>query len=471
MARKKKPQITIENLHIDDFASEGKCVTRHDDKVIFVQNAAPGDIVDVLITRDKKSYAEGRAVKFHELSDKRVDPFCEHYGVCGGCKWQHINYEEQLFYKQKQVKDQLERIGGLEFPEIRPIVRSEKTKYYRNKLEYTFTNWRWFTDEQIAKNEGNEFLDRNGVGFHMAGRYDKVLDIDTCHLQEDFSNQMRKGIRDLALANKITFFDIRRQFGFLRNLIVRTSNTGDVMVILQVYEDQPEWLNQILEYLKTNFPQITSLQYVLNSKGNETFHDLNVVCYHGEPFITEKMENLQFRVGPKSFFQTNSEQAYILYKLTREFAQLTGNEIVYDLYTGTGTIANFVAHQAKKVIGVEYVEQAIDDANVNSTLNKLDNTVFYAGDMKKVLTADFIAQNGVPDTLIVDPPRAGMDESVVQTILNTNAKRIVYVSCNPATQARDLKLMDEKYKIKIVQPVDMFPHTHHVENVVMLELR
>lgn len=469
MARRKK-NFTIENVHIEDFAAEGKCVARHNEKVVFVQNAAPGDVVDILVTRDKKSYSEGRATKFHELSDKRAEPFCSHYGVCGGCKWQHIEYDHQLFYKEKQVKEQLTRIGDLQFPEVKPIVGSEETKYYRNKLEYTFTNWRWFTDEELKEQEGQE-LNRNGVGFHIPGRFDKVLDVDVCHLQGDISNQIRKEVRDLAFEHDMTFFDIRRQFGFLRNLIIRTANTGDLMVILQVFEDKPEWIKMILEYLKETFPQITSLQYIINPKGNETFHDLDVICYHGEPYITETMEDLQYRVGPKSFFQTNSAQAYTLYKLTRELAQLTGNEVVYDLYTGTGTIANFVAHQAKKVIGVEYVEQAIEDAKINSQINNIDNTVFYAGDMKDVLTPQFVKENGVPDTLIVDPPRAGMHESVIQTILGTNAKRIVYVSCNPATQARDLKLMDEKYEIKVVQPVDMFPHTHHVENIVLLELR
>ncbi len=469
MGRRKK-NFTIENIHIEDFAAEGKCVARHNEKVVFVQNAAPGDVVDVFVTRDKKSYSEGRATKFHELSDKRSEPFCSHYGVCGGCKWQHIGYDHQLFYKEKQVKEQLTRIGDLKFPEVKPIVGSEKTKYYRNKLEYTFTNWRWFTDQELKEKEGEE-LNRNGVGFHVPGRFDKVLDVDICHLQEDISNQIRKGVRDLAFEKEMTFFDIKRQYGFLRNLIIRTANTGDLMVILQVFEDKPEWIKTVLEYLKEQFPQITSLQYIINSKGNETFHDLDVICYHGKPYITETMEDLQYRVGPKSFFQTNSSQAYVLYKLTRELAQLTGNEIVYDLYTGTGTIANFVAHQAKKVIGVEYVEQAIEDAKINSQINNIDNTVFYAGDMKDVLTPQFIKENGTPDTLIVDPPRAGMHESVIQTILGTNAKRIVYVSCNPATQARDLKLMDEKYEIKLVQPVDMFPHTHHVENIVLLELR
>ncbi len=469
MGRRKK-NFTIENIHIEDFAAEGKCVARHNEKVVFVQNAAPGDVVDVFVTRDKKSYSEGRATKFHELSDKRSEPFCSHYGVCGGCKWQHIGYDHQLFYKEKQIKEQLTRIGDLQFPEIKPIVGSEETKYYRNKLEYTFTNWRWFTDEELKEQEGQE-LNRNGVGFHIPGRFDKVLDVDVCHLQGDISNQIRKGVRDLAFEHEMTFFDIRRQFGFLRNLIIRTANIGDLMVILQVFEDKPEWIKIVLEYLKENFPQITSLQYIINPKGNETFHDLDVICYHGKPYITETMEDLQYRVGPKSFFQTNSAQAYVLYKLTRDLAQLTGNEIVYDLYTGTGTIANFVAHQAKKVIGVEYVEQAIEDAKINSQINNIENTVFYAGDMKDVLTPQFIEENGVPDTLIVDPPRAGMHESVIQTILGTNAKRIVYVSCNPATQARDLKLMDEKYKITEIQPVDMFPHTHHVENIVLLELR
>ncbi len=466
MGRRKKNPF-VEQLTIDDFASEGKCIGRKDDKAIFVPFTAPGDVVDIRLRKNRKKYAEGVVTKFHKKSDQHIEPFCEHYGVCGGCKWQHVSYETQAEFKQKQVADAFRHLGGFDFPELSPIVPSPKTTQYRNKLEFTFTDSRWLTENEIE--EADE-LERRACGFHVPGFFDKIVDINTCHLMDDVANQIRNKVRDYAIQEAIPFFNIKEKEGFLRNLIVRTANSGDLMVILQVFEDKQEWIKAILELLKKDFPQISSLNYVVNSKGNETFHDLEVICYHGEPFITEKMEELSFRIGPKSFFQPNSEQAYKLYSLTRDFAQLTGEEVVYDLYTGTGTIANFVAKQAKKVVGVEYVEMAIEDAKKNAEFNGIENTSFYAGDMKDVLTADFIEANGKPDVLIIDPPRAGMHPDVVKTVLNTGAKRIVYVSCNPSTQARDIKELVEKYEVKAIQPVDQFPQTPHIENITLLQL-
>lgn len=465
MSRKNQ---TIEQLLITDIATEGKSVARYQEKVIFVDSVVPGDIVDVRITKSKKNFAEATPVFFHQLSDKRTDPFCEHFGTCGGCKWQHLTYSDQLFYKQKQVRDNLERIGKLELPDITPILPSAETQYYRNKLEFTFSNKRWLTPEEI---KASDIIDRRALGFHIPGRFDKIIDIEHCFLQNELSNEIRLAIRNFAKEAEITFFDLVEQTGFLRNLIVRTTSTGETMVIVQVFENQPEWLDQILSFTDSRFPQITSLQYVYNPKRNETFHDLEVITYKGKPYIEEEMEGLRFRIGPKSFYQTNSKQAYELYKITRNFAGLSGNEVVYDLYTGTGTIANFVASGAQKVVGIEYVEMAVEDARINSAINGIDNTVFYAGDMKDVLTDEFADKHGHPDVIITDPPRAGMHEDVVHTILRLAPWRIVYVSCNPATQARDLALMNEAYKVVAVQPVDMFPHTHHVENVVRLEKR
>lgn len=445
--------------------AEGKCLARHENMVIFVSGVAPGDVVDLRITRKKKSFMEAEPVAFRQYSELRVQPFCEHFGVCGGCKWQHIGYDTQLHYKQKQVKDNLERIGKVPLPEFDPILGSAKTRYYRNKLEFTFSNNSWLTKEQIQS--GEEF-DRNALGFHIPGRFDKILDIQHCYLQPDPSNAIRLAVRSYAKAHQLPFYDVVKQEGYLRNLIIRTANTGELMVIVQVkYEDQ-EAMTGLLEYLLATFPEITSLQYVVNPKGNETFHDLEVVCYKGLPYIHEEMEGIRFRVGPKSFYQTNADQAYELYKKTRELAGLTGQELVYDLYTGAGTIANFVARQSRQVIGIEYVPSAIEDAKINSQINNITNTTFYAGDMKDILSDELIARHGRPDVVITDPPRAGMHQDVVEKLLQVHPERIVYVSCNPATQARDVELLSEKYDVTRVQPVDMFPQTHHVENIVLL---
>lgn len=440
--------------------------------VIFVPYVVPGDVVDLQVKRKKNHYAEAVAVKFHEKSPLRTEPFCSHFGVCGGCKWQCLSYEEQLKYKQKQVFDNLTRIGKVELPEFRPILGSEKTRFYRNKLEFTFSNKRWLTEEEVKQDV--KYDQMNAVGFHIPGAFDKVLAIDKCWLQDDISNQIHNAVRDYAYAHDFPFFDLRTQEGLLRNIMVRTSSTGELMVVLQckVTDDEGRRkMEEILQFMADSFPQITSLMYVINNKCNDTIGDLDVEVFKGNDHIFEEMEGLRFKVGPKSFYQTNSEQAYNLYKVAREFAGLTGNELVYDLYTGTGTIANFVARQARKVVGIEYVPEAIEDAKVNSALNGIDNTLFYAGDMKDILTNDFIAEHGRPDVIITDPPRAGMHNDVIDVILAAEPKRIVYVSCNPATQARDLQLLDGKYKVTAVQPVDMFPHTHHVENVVQLERR
>ena len=440
--------------------------------VIFVPYVVPGDVVDLQVKRKKNHYAEAVAVKFHEKSPLRTEPFCSHFGVCGGCKWQCLSYEEQLKYKQKQVFDNLTRIGKVELPEFRPILGSEKTRFYRNKLEFTFSNKRWLTEEEVKQDV--KYDQMNAVGFHIPGAFDKVLAIDKCWLQDDISNQIRNAVRDYAYAHNFPFFDLRTQEGLLRNIMIRTSSTGELMVVLQckVTDDEGRRkMEEILQFMADSFPQITSLMYVINNKCNDTIGDLDVEVFKGNDHIFEEMEGLRFKVGPKSFYQTNSEQAYNLYKVAREFAGLTGNELVYDLYTGTGTIANFVARQARKVVGIEYVPEAIEDAKVNSALNGIDNTLFYAGDMKDILTNDFISEHGRPDVIITDPPRAGMHNDVIDVILAAEPKRIVYVSCNPATQARDLQLLDGKYKVTAVQPVDMFPHTHHVENVVQLERR
>lgn len=472
MARKKKELPLLEKVTITDVAAEGKAVAKVNELVIFVPYVVPGDVVDLQVKRKKNHYAEAVAVKFHEKSPLRTEPFCSHFGVCGGCKWQCLSYEEQLKYKQKQVFDNLTRIGKVELPEFRPILGSEKTRFYRNKLEFTFSNKRWLTEEEVKQDV--KYDQMNAVGFHIPGAFDKVLAIDKCWLQDDISNQIRNAVRDYAYAHNFPFFDLRTQEGLLRNIMIRTSSTGELMVVLQckVTDDEGRRkMEEILQFMADSFPQITSLMYVINNKCNDTIGDLDVEVFKGNDHIFEEMEGLRFKVGPKSFYQTNSEQAYNLYKVAREFAELTGNELVYDLYTGTGTIANFVARQARKVVGIEYVPEAIEDAKVNSDLNAIDNTLFYAGDMKDILTNDFIAEHGRPDVIITDPPRAGMHNDVIDVILAAEPKRIVYVSCNPATQARDLQLLDGKYKVTAVQPVDMFPHTHHVENVVQLERR
>ena len=469
MSRKKKELPVIESLEILSVGAEGKAVARHDDLVVFVPYAAPGDVADVKIDRKKHSYAEGHIERLVKPSPLRVEPFCEHFGVCGGCRWQHLPYKEQLKAKQQQVEDALHRIAKVEMPEITPILGSEQTVAYRNKMEYTFSNKKWLTWEQMRS--GEEFADRDAAGFHIPGAFDKVLDINRCHLQDDLGNRLRLHVKQYAREHGLSFFDLRAQTGLLRTMMIRIVSTGEVMVVLSFGEDNPGQIKGVLDDLRTSFPEITSLMYVVNTKANDTIADLDIQLHSGRAYIEEEMEGLRFRIGPKSFYQTNSHQAYNLYKVAREYAGLTGEELVYDLYTGTGTIANFVAPQARKVIGIEYVEDAIRDAKLNAEVNRLANTDFYAGDMKDVLTDEFVAAHGHPDVMIVDPPRAGMHADVVNVILNAKPSRIVYVSCNPATQARDIALLDAKYRVTAIRPVDMFPHTHHVENVVRLDLR
>ena len=472
VSRKKKALPLLEKITITDVAAEGKALAKVNDLVVFVPYVVPGDVVDLQVKRKKNKYAEAVAVNFHEYSSKRAVPFCQHYGVCGGCKWQCLSYEDQIKYKQKQVTDNLTRIGKVELPEISPILGSEKTEFYRNKLEFTFSDKRWLTEKEVKAEV--KYDQMNAVGFHIPGAFDKVLAIEKCWLQDDISNQIRNTIRDYAYEHGLAFYNIRNHEGLLRNLMIRTSSTGELMVLLQVRvstDKDLENTKSLLAHVAEKFPQITSLLYVVNNKCNDTINDLDVEVFKGNDHIFEEMEGLRFKVGPKSFYQTNSEQAYNLYKVTRDFAGLTGDELVYDLYTGTGTIANFVSRKAKKVVGIEYVPEAIEDAKVNSAINGIENTLFYAGDMKDILTLDFINEHGRPDVIITDPPRAGMHNDVIDVILFAEPKRIVYVSCNPATQARDLQLLDVKYKVVAVQPVDMFPHTHHVENVVLLEKR
>jgi len=467
MAKTKKPLPILEKITITDIAAEGNAIAKVNEIVVFVPFVVPGDVVDLQVTRKKSNFMEARPIHFHSYSENRIKAVCKHFGICGGCKWQILPYSEQIRYKQKQVVDNLTRIGKIEIPEILPIIGSNKTEFYRNKLEFTFSNKRWRTYEEIA--EGKEFDTMNAVGFHIPGQFDKVLDIDKCWLQDDISNRIRNEVREYALEHELTFFNLRSQEGFLRTMIVRTSSTGELMIIMVFFHEDTEVQNALLQHIATKFPEITSLLYIINSKANDTITDQQVMVFKGNECIFEEMEGLKFKIGPKSFYQTNSEQAYELYKITRNFAQLTGNELVYDLYTGTGTIANFIAHQARQVIGIEYVPEAIEDALINSKLNNIDNTLFFSGDMKNILNTSFIEEHGNPDVIITDPPRAGMHEDVIKAILFANPKRIVYVSCNPATQARDLNLLDSNYKVTTVQPVDMFPHTHHVENVVLLE--
>ncbi|HET8838295.1 MAG TPA: 23S rRNA (uracil(1939)-C(5))-methyltransferase RlmD [Flavobacteriaceae bacterium] len=467
MARKNKRSI-FESVEVTDAGAKGKAVGKAPDgKIIFIDNAVPGDVVRVQTTQKRKAFYKGTAISFEKLSEKRTEPVCQHFGTCGGCKWQNMNYEHQLFYKQKEVENNLKRIGKIELPEISPILGSEKTYFYRNKMEFSFSDSRWLTAEEI--NSGKEFDNKNALGFHIPGMWDKILDIEKCWLQEDPSNQIRNKIKKFATKNGLSFFNPRKQEGFLRTLMIRTSSTGEVMVLIQFFKEDESKRNLLLDYIKEEFPQITSLLYVINPKGNDTIYDQEVICYAGRDHIFEEMEGLKFKINAKSFYQTNSEQAYELYKITRDFAQLGPEDLVYDLYTGTGTIAQFVAKNAKKVIGVEAVPEAIEDAKSNAALNKIDNVEFYAGDMKKVFNEEFIAAHGRPDVIITDPPRDGMHKDVIAQIIEILPKRIVYVSCNSATQARDLALLDEYYKVTKVQPVDMFPQTHHVENVVCLE--
>lgn len=459
----------LEGVTICDVGAEGNAIAKVDGMVLFVPFAAPGDVVDVRLRKKKKSYAEGTVQRLIEAGPIRIAPICEHFTICGGCRWQHLPYDFQLKCKQQQVVDALTRIAKVELPEISPILGSKHTECYRNKMEYTFSNRCWLTDEQLAS--GEEFPDRDAAGFHIPGAFDKVLDINKCMLQDDFSNRLRLFIKQYGKSHNLLFYDLRAQQGLLRTLMVRMASTGQIMAVMVFGADEPEAIKGLLDAVCAEFPQITSMLYVINTKVNDTIGDQEVLLHSGSEFIEEEMEGLRFRVGPKSFYQTNSLQAYELYKVTRDFAGLSGDELVYDLYTGTGTIANFVSRRARKVVGIEYVPEAIEDAKINSQINGIDNTLFYAGDMKDVLTDEFVASHGKPDVMIVDPPRAGMHGDVVDVILRAEPRRIVYVSCNPATQARDLALLDSKYKVTAVQPVDMFPHTQHVENVVRLDLR
>ncbi len=464
----------IENIRVDTMAAEGKCVGRVDGRVIFLQGGAPGDVVDAQLTKIKAAFLEGKVTQVRSLSPSRTSPFCIHFGLCGGCSWQHIEYPTQLKYKQQQVVDHLERLGGLKLPAVNAIVPSAKTRFYRNKLDYTFSAQRWLYEEEIAS---GRMVVEPALGYHIPRKYDRVFDVKECHLQPDPSNAIRLAARDEAFRNEIPFFDLRKQVGFLRTLTIRTANTGEVMVILQVTYDKMAWTEKILSRLERDFPQITSFQFVINGKRNDTFADLDIQTWKGNPWIREKMprpgggDDLEFRIGPKSFYQTNSDQAFALYRLAWRMAALRGDEQVYDLYTGTGTIANFVAGHARKVIGLEYVAEAIEDAKVNARINNIANTEFYAGDIRELLKEDFLDRHGKPDVIITDPPRAGMHEDVTRMIVKAAPQRVVYVSCNAATQARDLKILTENYDILEVQPVDMFPHTTHVENIVALSLR
>ncbi|MDR2469065.1 MAG: 23S rRNA (uracil(1939)-C(5))-methyltransferase RlmD [Tannerella sp.] len=465
----KKKLPVLENVTVSGIAAEGKAIVKHDEGVVFVPHVAPGDVIDIQLTRKRGSWAEGKAIRFHVYSPQRTTPFCEHYGVCGGCQWQILPYAEQVRYKRQQVVDHLTRIGKVELPDIPPALASAQTRFYRNKLEFTFSAKRWMTEEEIRSEEPIE--DRAALGFHIPGMFDKVLDIRKCWLQDNISNLIRNEIKTFALTHGYTFFDLRNRGGLLRNIIIRTTTGDEVMLIVVFHEDRASERTSLLKHLSACFPQITSLLYVINSKANDTITDLPVHVFSGNAYITEQMEDLKFKIGAKSFYQTNSKQACRLYSVVRDYAALTGVEHVYDLYTGTGTIANFVARHARQVTGIEYVPEAIEDAKTNAALNGITNVRFFSGDMKELLTDRFIATQGLPDVVITDPPRAGMHGEVIQRLLAAAPQRIVYVSCNPATQARDLHLLDAGYRVTKVQPVDMFPHTHHVENVVLLERR
>ncbi|MBP6230082.1 MAG: 23S rRNA (uracil(1939)-C(5))-methyltransferase RlmD [Paludibacteraceae bacterium] len=467
MRKQKKNLPLLENVTITDVAAEGKAITRYNDLVVFVPFVVPGDVVDIQLTRKKNSYAEGKVVAIHSFSADRAEPFCEHFGICGGCKWQNLPYSEQLKYKQKQVVDNIIRIGKVESPNLLPIVGSKQTRFYRNKLEYTFSDKAWMDYETLKSGAPRTAA----VGFHIPGMFDKVLHVNKCWLQDDISNKIRNTVHVYCQDKGVTYFDIKEHTGMMRNLIVRTTSTGELMVIVVFYENNEDIVLDMLTHLSNEVPSITSLLYIHNAKANDTIFDQAVTVFKGNDYIMEEMEGLQFKIGPKSFYQTNSLQAYELYKITREFASLTGEEVVYDLYTGTGTIANFVAKNAKKVIGIEYVPEAIEDAKVNAKINNILNTEFFAGDMKDILTASFIDQHEKPDVVITDPPRAGMHDDVLRALLFASPKKIVYVSCNPATQARDIQILSEKYQLEKIQPVDMFPHTHHVESVALLTLK
>lgn len=469
MGRRNKNKV-FSNLEVIDAGAKGKTIAKAPDgKVVFLPNAVPGDIVDVQTFKQRKGYYEGKATVFHKLSEKRTQAACEHFGTCGGCKWQHMDYSHQLYYKEKEVVNNLTRIGHLELPEITPILGSEEQYFYRNKMEFSFSDSRWLTVEEIASTE--DLGDRNALGFHIPGMWDKILDVKKCWLQGDPSNAVRNAVKDFAIKHKIPFFNTRQQTGVLRTLMIRNTSIGELMIVVQFFKEDTENRMALLDHLKTTFPEITSLQYIINGKANDTIYDQDVICYHGRDHIFEEMEGLRFKINAKSFYQTNSDQAFNLYKIIRDFAGLTGKELVYDLYTGTGTIAQFVAKNALKVIGVESVPDAISAAKENAILNKIDNVDFFVGDMKTVFNTQFIETHGQPDVIITDPPRDGMHKDVVAQILQITPEKIVYVSCNSATQARDLALLDSVYKISKTQAVDMFPQTHHVENVVLLEKR
>ena len=468
--RKRNKKQQFQNIEVIDAGAKGKSIGKAPDgRVIFLSNAIPGDIVDVQTTKKRKAYFEGKATHFHKLSDKRTTPVCEHFGVCGGCKWQHMGYEHQLYFKQKEVENNLKRIGSIELPETTPILGSKEQYFYRNKMEFSFSDSRWLTIEELQSD--TVFEDKNALGFHIPGMWDKILDIKNCHLQEDPSNAIRLWVKNFADENKFQFFNPRNQTGLLRTLMIRTTSIGEIMIVVQFYDDDKTKRTLLLENLEKKFPEITSLQYVVNQKANDTIYDQEVICHAGRNHIFEEMEGLQFKINAKSFYQTNSNQAYELYKITRDFANLTGEELVYDLYTGTGTIAQFVSKNAKKVIGIESIPEAIIDAKANAKHNKINNVEFFVGDMKTVFDDDFITTNGQPDIIITDPPRDGMHKLVVEQLLKVAPEKIVYVSCNSATQARDLALLSQKYNVIKMQPVDMFPQTHHVENVVLLQKR
>jgi len=465
---RRKP-LFLENIEIIDTANKGKSVAKHDSRVIFVQGGVPGDICDITVFKRRKKFWEARIEKIHTLSVRRSEPKCEHFGTCGGCKWQNMNYTSQLEFKQNEVLNNLKRIGGIKLPKHEEIIGSENEYFYRNKMEFTFSNKRWLTLEEIQSN--TEIADKDALGFHVPGMFDKVIDLNNCYLQKEPSNSIRLSVKQFADKNGLSYFDIRNHEGLLRNLLIRTSSTNDLMVLVQFFEDDKKNINLLMEHIKISFPEITSLLYVINQKANDTMYDQDIICFNGKDHIMEEMDGLHFKIGAKSFFQTNSKQAKILYQKTKELAEITENDLVYDLYTGTGTIAQYVATSAKKVVGIDSVEEGIQAAYKNAELNNIENCTFYTGDMKEIFTDEFIAENGTPDVIITDPPRDGMHKKVVEQILKIGARRIVYISCNSATQARDLALMDNLYKVTQIQPVDMFPQTHHVENIVILELK
>ena len=468
MGRKKELPL-LEKVRITDIGAEGNALARVDNLVVFVPMLIPGDVVDIKVIKKRKKYLEGRVVKFHEYSPDRIEPRCIHFGICGGCKWQHLPYKLQLQYKEKQVRDNLTRIGKTDLPDINPIIGSSEIYLYRNKLEYTFSDKRWLTKEEVVSDK--KFEKEDALGFHIPGLFDKVLDIEECHLQPEPSNSIKNAVRQYAHKNDLQFFDLREQKGFLRNIVIRNSLEGKVMVIVVFFYDDVEKRNGLLDFLASEFPQITSLMFVINSKRNDSLNDQNPILYKGDDHLVEEMEGLRFRIGPKSFYQTNTRQALELYRVAKDFAGLSGKEIVYDLYTGTGTIANYLAAYADKVVGIEYVAEAVQDAKINSEINGIRNSYFFAGDMKDVLSESFFKTHGKPDVIITDPPRAGMHEEVVKIIASAASEKIVYISCNPSTQSRDIQLLSDSYYIAAVQPVDMFPHTHHVENVVLLKRR